>query len=245
MLYANSPVPLYRQLYQELRTAIEGDEFEIGRKLPSERQLAAEYGISRLTARRALCLLREEGYVRAYECRGSYVALGTSQTFDCDRLQGFSEKMVRQGMIPTSRLINSGIVPVTGKVARQLRVADFEKAVKIRRLRLANHIPVAVHTTYLPYPRCARVLEVDLEQRSLYQVLSEELGIRLSCANETFRRILGHNKDLELLALDPPAAVIQLRRQTFDPQERIVEFLEAVYRTGDYDLGFPIQSADS
>ncbi|MGC9522615.1 MAG: GntR family transcriptional regulator [Anaerolineae bacterium] len=74
MLYANSPIPLYRQLYYQLREAIEDGELEVGNRLPSERQLAAEYGISRLTARKAVTLLRKEGYVRAHQGRGSFVA---------------------------------------------------------------------------------------------------------------------------------------------------------------------------
>jgi GntR family transcriptional regulator len=73
MLHANSKVPLYLQLYHELRNAIEDGAYEVGRKLPSERQLAANYGISRLTARRAVKMLINEGYIQAVQGRGSFV----------------------------------------------------------------------------------------------------------------------------------------------------------------------------
>ena len=81
MLQANSPVPLYRQLYHHLRQAIEKGEFEVGRQLPSERKLAADHGISRLTARRAFDILRQEGYVRAYQGKGCFVTHSTSRRY--------------------------------------------------------------------------------------------------------------------------------------------------------------------
>ena len=73
MLRANSPIPLYVQLYNQLRNAIDEGSFQTGKQIPSERRLAAEYGISRLTARKALSRLREEGYVSAHQGKGSFV----------------------------------------------------------------------------------------------------------------------------------------------------------------------------
>lgn len=79
MLYANSPTPLYRQLYRQFLVAIDTGKLPAGRKLPSERRIAAEYGISRITARKALSLLIEEGYVVAHQGKGTFV----SQTAPC------------------------------------------------------------------------------------------------------------------------------------------------------------------
>lgn len=73
ILHATSPVPLYRQLYCHLRNAIENGHYQVGSRLPSERQLAAEYGISRLTARKALQLLHLHGYVEPKQGKGSFV----------------------------------------------------------------------------------------------------------------------------------------------------------------------------
>jgi hypothetical protein len=72
-LQANSPVPLYQQLYMHLQQSIEQGTLAIGTQLPSERRLAAEYGVSRLTARRAFQRLKQEGYVVAQQGRGSFV----------------------------------------------------------------------------------------------------------------------------------------------------------------------------
>ena len=74
MLHADSPTPLYVQLSRQLRSQIEQGSLRLGGQLPSERELAAEYGISRLTARKALALLRDDGIISARRGRGSFVA---------------------------------------------------------------------------------------------------------------------------------------------------------------------------
>ena len=73
ILRATSPVPLYQQLYYHLRHKIESGYYRVGSRLPSERQLAAEYGISRLTARKALQLLTVHGYIEPRQGKGSFV----------------------------------------------------------------------------------------------------------------------------------------------------------------------------
>ncbi|MGC9348538.1 MAG: GntR family transcriptional regulator [Anaerolineae bacterium] len=236
MLQANSSVPLYRQLYQELREAIEEGEFKVGHQLPSERQLAAEYGISRLTVRKGLGLLRQDGYVRAYQGKGSFVARSQPQTYRRTGLLGFTERMLQQGMRPSSRLVNFGVVQASGEVARRLRLRDHEQVIKAQRLRLANDIPVALHTAYLPYPLCQALLRVDLERTSLYRALEEVVNLRLSHADQTVQAVLGHRSELALLDLEPPAAVMRLRRLTYDEQGRIVEYLEGVYHCDRCDM---------
>lgn len=229
MLYANSPVPLYKQLYSQLRDAIEGGEFETGRRLPSERQLAAEYGVSRLTTRRALDLLQQNGYVRAYRGRGSFVAHSPHTALEPVPAQGFREATRRQGLTARSRVLSQSVVRVSGDVARYLQIRDLQPAIKLRRLRLVDDTPIALDTAYLSYPLCAPLLQVDLERCSLYRSLEEEVKITLAYAYQTLRRTLGQSNDLRLLGLKPPATLVQLRRQTYDGNGQVVEYVEVLY----------------
>jgi len=236
MLQANSPVPLYKQLYHQLRQAIEEGEFEVGRKLRSERQLAADYGISRLTARRAFDILRQEGYVRAYQGKGCFVAHSASHIYDGAAIEGFNTATIRRGMTPTSRVLSCGIVPANSEVAGRLHIRKCEKTVRIRRLRLCNDIPIALDTAYLPYPLCEPLLEINLETQSLYRSLEMKLHIRLAYAKQTIRTTLGKDNDLSLLGLRAPAVVLQLQRETYSSQGQVIEFVDAVYRRDQYDL---------
>lgn len=234
MLFANSPVPLYKQLYDQLRQSIESGKFDVGNRLPSERQLAAEFGISRLTARRALGLLQQDGYIHAHQGKGSYVVRSQPRTQRHTKLQGFTEVILRRGMQPSRRVVSCDVIAVNGEVAHSLGVKDNDQAVKIRRLHLANGMPVALFTSYLPYPLCAPVLNRDLEQHSLYRMLEEELHIHLAYADHTSQKVLERSGDLHFLNLEPPATVIQLKRKTCDDSGRVVEYLEALCHSSRY-----------
>jgi len=78
MLNTRKLEPLYQQLYIQLKQNIESGALSPGDRLPSERKLAANYGISRLTARKAMLLLVQEGYVNSYHGRGAFVAKSKS-----------------------------------------------------------------------------------------------------------------------------------------------------------------------
>jgi GntR family transcriptional regulator len=230
MLQANSPVALYEQLYDKLRTAIEEGHLATGKQLPSERQLAADFGISRVTTRRALDKLQREGYIAAFQGKGSFVAAGAPQATTPDVLQGFAEAMLERGMVPRSRILSQGIVPVTDAVARRLGCERNDRVIRIRRLRLADNTPIALHTSYLRYPLCRPILEIDLEKFSLYRVLQENLNIRLARTDRRARSIMGSTRDLALLDLSPPATLMQVFRQTYDDHGYVVEYLEAIQR---------------
>jgi GntR family transcriptional regulator, N-acetylglucosamine utilization regulator len=230
MLHANDPLPLYKQLYHQLHQAIENGEFEAGRRLPSERDLAANNGISRVTTRKAIDMLRQEGYVRAYQGKGCFVAHCGPKSYDVVPLEGFTAATIRRGMTPTSRLLSRGVVPASSDIADHLRIGEKDKTVRIRRLRLSNNRPIALDTAYLPYPLCEYLLDIDLERQSLYRTLETQLHIRLAYANQTVQTTLGRDNDLSLLGLRAPAAVFQLQRETYDSQGQVIEFVDAVYR---------------
>lgn len=241
MLYANSSEPLYKQLYYQLREAIEDGDYAVGHKLPSERKLAAEHGISRLTARKAIGLLRQEGYVTAYQGRGSFVAKSRPDEVQAPRLKGFTEVMREQGKVPTSRILEFGVVTAKAEVAAKLRQEPGDKVIIIRRLRLGDGQPIAVDTSYLPYVPCVGILSIDLGDHSLYKILEEGLNIHLHHARQTLEAVLGSKETLRLLDLDVPAAVMHMERQTFDDRGRVIVYTHIVYRGDRYNLDLPVR----
>ncbi len=243
MLRANSSVPLYKQLYQQLRDAIEHGDFQVGEKFPSEREMAAYYGISRPTVRKAFDILRREGYLHAYQGRGCFIAEAERRAANDKRLPGLSELMLEQGVNPTSRVLSRRIVRADSEVAQHLDIETHRKVIQVRRLRLANDLPIAIHTAYLPLPLCSSLLDANLEKNSLYRALEEIPDVHLAYASQTIQSILGCDSDLPLLGMRPPAAVLQLQRNTYDTHDRSVEYLHAIYRDGPYRIGLDPQIA--
>jgi GntR family transcriptional regulator len=236
MLYANSPIPLYKQLYRFFREAIDEGELPVGKQLPSERHIAAENGISRITARKALAILRQEGYICTFHGKGAFVAQSVSHAYYHTEVRGFSEVIRTMGMAPSSKMLSCGVVPVSGEIAKGLDVREFDQAIQIRRLRLANGVPLALESSYLTYPLCAPVLKANLEKGSLYQTLQETVGIALDHADQSLQAVLTSDGEIQLLRLVPPTAVVQLRRRTYDTHGQVVEYVKSIYQGDVEDL---------
>jgi GntR family transcriptional regulator len=245
MLYANSPEPLYKQLYHKLRDAIEDGAYEVGHQLPSERRLAAEHGISRLTARKAINLLRQEGYVTAYQGRGSFVAKSQPDEIQPVLLKSFTEVMHEQGKVPSTKVLDFRVVTTDEEIASKLKLKPGDKAIMIRRLRFGDGQPVAVDTTYLRYDLCVNILRMDLEDASLYDILENTLNLQLHHAKQTIEATLGSRKMIALLDLPVPAAVMQMKRQTFDDQGRVIEYSSVIYRGDRYNVNLPVRRINS
>lgn len=226
MLYANDPLPLYRQLYDRLRQDIENRRLVIGAKLPSERQLAAEYGISRLTARKALSLLQQAGYISAHQGKGSFVI--RDQVRGEPALLGFTETAIKHGLKPSSRVLKRTVLPASPAIAEQLDIPVNSKVILIKRLRLVDDRPVALDTSYLPYDLCQQILDFDLEQHSLYATLERRLHIHLQHAEQMTEAILGDETILRLLKLSSPAALMRIKRRSFSEEGRVVEYTGVV-----------------
>lgn len=236
MLYANSQVPLYKQLYRKFRDAIELGEMKVGDRLPSERKISARHGICRLTARKALELLKQDGYIEAYQGIGSFVALGQPIQEDGVVFESFDEQVRRLDKTPSTRVMSCGILVAQDELAQHLNVDEQTRIIKVRRLRFIDGKPVALHTAYLPHQLCAFVLDVDLEQNSLYRILEDELDIQLTRTEQTRRRVLGQPDDLALLGLEPPVVMMRHTQHVFDDLDRLVLYVDVLYRHDDPDL---------
>jgi GntR family transcriptional regulator len=230
MLYANSPVPLYKQLYHQYRDDIEDGKMKIGDPLPPERLMAAEHGISRETARKALEKLQQNGYVTTYHGIGSFVALSQllqQRRIAFDSVEGWDNQ---QQLEREMEVVSCGVIAIASDMATTLKVEDYTRIIKVRRLRFIEGTPVALQNAYLPYKLCASILDLDLSKHALPRILEDELDLNLTYADQTVHLVLGEANDLALLNLDPPIVMVQHTQKVYDDQERLVLYLEELYR---------------
>lgn len=177
------PVPLYYQLKQILRSAIERGEYQPGDQLPSEPELTRNYGISRITARQALDELETEGLVIRRHGKGTYVSEPFSQPEQL-LLADFSEDLRQAGLNPSSRLLTFIHEPASAALAESLHLAEGAEVVRIDQLRLGNAQILAYDTTSLPAKYRNLLSGVDLNQESLLQAL--EVRAKIPVERGTF-----------------------------------------------------------
>src|ERR1700751_5024852 len=140
-------------LYARVETVLAGEisdgDLKVGDQLPTEDSLIARFGVSRITVRRAIQNLVTRGLVEIRRGRGTFVA-PPKITQDIKELSGFVEDMHALGRRPTARVIGKEIVAANATVARQLALTRGERVGRIRRVRLADGIPLSFDETFLP-----------------------------------------------------------------------------------------------
>jgi GntR family transcriptional regulator len=239
-----SPVPLYRQLERHLSSRIADGLLQLGDALPSERQLCEEFGLSRTTVREALRELNRQGLVHTVPGRGAFVAAPRRDLTVRVSLTGFTGDVRREGMTPSSRLLDAGlIVSPTPALIEVMGLQPGDEVVKLERLRLVNNVPLALHTAYLNHRLCPQVLQHNLADESLFELLRSEYGLRLTQAEQQVYAALAGEREMELLGLSYPAAVLRAERKTFLDAGELIEFSLATYCGEWYRLNMALEAA--
>src|SRR6059058_2780790 len=154
------------------------EQLGVGTAIPSERQLSADLGVSRLTLRAALDDLAREGYVVRRRGSGTYVQVPKiAQELT---MTSFSEDMRRRGMVPGSRTVSIQRELAGARLGRALQVSPAEKVLLIKRLRLADGQPMAIETLHLPEWLVPGLEPKDLDNGSFYELLAGRFGIRIA-----------------------------------------------------------------
>ena len=224
--------PLYHQIEQALRRKIESGELKPGHAI-SERELSESLSVSRMTTRQALRALREEGLIYTERGRGTFVA-EPKMNVHTRQLLGFTEDMRRRGLTPGSRVLSFARRAPKPAVAERLEMAAGEEAFEITRLRLADRIPMAYETCFLPVSLCPRLRRAEVERGSLYQLLEEGYGVRLARADEVLEAACATAREAELLSIRPRAPVLVVERTVYASDERPIEVVRSIYRGDRY-----------
>ena len=235
--------PAYAPRYREIEAALRARIATLrpGQRLPSDADLCAEFGVSRMTARHAMAHLADEGLVRRDPGRGTFVAEPPTHrraTF----LMTFSHEMRRQGRVPTSHIVRRLVRPPTAPERIDLRVTRAEEVVELCRVRLADGVPVALETAVLA-PRCAAaVLQADLELGSLHEALIGA-GIVPSRGKASIGAEAASPDDAVLLGVRRGEPMLVERRLILDQRGRPAERTESRYAASRYGLnvGFSVE----
>lgn len=233
ILDKKGPLPLYYQIKELLKAKIESGEFQPHERLPSENELEQLFRVSRMTARRALSELENEGYVYREQGRGTFVAEPKLRQ-SLLRLTGFTEDMLARGLKPGARVLEVQVLREK-TVTEKMGIPSDEELVKVQRIRLANDEPMALETSYVRRVLCPGLEEEDLNDRSLYKTLNERYGIQLGKAHQTLEAKLADEFESQVLGIPVGRPVLHIERLTFLEDETTpVEYVRSTYRADRY-----------
>ncbi|MFB4310400.1 GntR family transcriptional regulator [Actinomadura sp. GTD37] len=216
---------------RELLSMLDG--LDTGDVLPSERRLAAEFGVSRPTLRQAIDGLVAEGLLDRRHGSGTYVAeprIAVSLT-----MTSFTEDMIRRGMKPGGRVLSFRTETAGARIGRRLALPPEEEVFTIRRLRLADETSMAIETLYLPRALLPGLRRHDLEGRSFYDLLRGG-GVVIASGTETIEPTVTTAEEAAELGVPVHTPAFLFERITRDAGGRPVEYVRSVYRGDRYRL---------
>ena len=204
----------YREIADALRQRVSVGEFVAGRLLPSEADLSAAYGVSRVTVRRALEVLRDERLVDARQGFGWFVAASPVRQV-LGRLGTIEEQMAASGLRPERRVLDFAFVPAEGRVAEVLGAGSV---LQVRRVNLADGEPFARVTVWCPADLGQHVSRADVERSPFYELLA----VPLAGAVQTIGAAAAAPSDASVLGIPAGSPVLRCERITSDAAGRAV-----------------------
>jgi GntR family transcriptional regulator len=206
-----------------------------GDALLGERQLEEQFGVSRITVRRAISDLVQDGALVRIKGKGTFVSHGLVRS--TLHLASFNEDMRAAGFEPSTRVINAAAAEPHAAAAEHLGLAPGQEAFQVRRLRLANGAPVSVDESWLPPLLLPNLLSEDLTG-SLYRVLAAS-GHPVQHVEQTVEAAAAPEETAALLEIEPGAPVLLFRRRSFTGQDdpgTPIEYSISTYRSDRYQV---------
>ncbi len=214
-----------------------------GEPLPPERDLARTLGVARMTLRRAVDGLVGESRLIRRQGAGTFVA--ASKVTQRLAATSFSADMRARGLRPGSHTLSARRFPAGMKLASLLEVPPQTDVLHVRRLRLADDLPMALEDLHVPATVAPGLTGEDLEGTSFYELLSERFGNPVVAGTQTVEPALAVAEDAELLGVEPGSPVFLFERTSRVAGGGVAEFVRSVYRGDRYRIVVDIFPPDA
>jgi GntR family transcriptional regulator len=226
------PEPLWIQAAELIRGEVDKGILRPGARLAPERELCGRLGISRVTLRKALLHLVEEGMLSSSHGRGWYVRQAEPKKKEWpNNLESFSETAARMGLRPHSTVLRAESSPATIDEAERLAIAPGTRLFRLERVRLLDEVPIALDLTRIPLALVPGIEQADFRTRSLYSTLCEA-GVEPARADSTIEATKAGERAAEHLGLAPGDPLLVMRQVAVGAQQEPL-FVSTIQYAGD------------
>lgn len=222
-------VPLYQQLFVLLRNQIESGDLAPGAPVMGEVELCRTFNVSRITARRALNELANQGFVERARGRGTRVAPRRTPDPMHATFDGLMENVGHIGRITSVRVLHTGMEPAKRDIARLLRLAPGTPVLHSLRVRMLGEHNMSYLATWVP-PDIATLIEGQDMSATPLLLLLEAAGVPVASATQTITATLADAAAAAALGVPAGAPLISVRRIVHDVEDRPVEVIKILYR---------------
>ncbi|CAM2778166.1 GntR family transcriptional regulator [Fructilactobacillus fructivorans] len=220
-------VPVYIKIHDDIKNKIENGSWKVGTRIPSERKLSEQYGVSRMTFRQAVQALVEDGILKRVAGSGTYV---TNQKVQ-EKMSGvtsFTNIMLAQGKQPSTKTLSYKIVEPTFKEASVLGLSQDDRVLRMNRIRYGDEVPICYEVAAVNASMVEGLSEEDVSS-SLYRSLEDKKGLRPRSAKQFISAILATDRIAELLDIDAKAPILKLKQISYLQNQQPFEFVQTQY----------------
>lgn len=233
LISRDGPEPTYEKVRRFIADEITTGRIRPGSRLAPERSLCEQLGVSRVTLRRGLRTLVDDGLLTPSAGRGWYATPGHLSE-PPNALMSFTALARARGQTPTTRVLSHLTRTATSDEADDLDVAAGGDILALDRLRLFDGVPIAIMLSRIPLARVPETAGVDFTNTSLYQVFEERCGVMPTRADYAVEAQTADEETASLLEIQPGAPILVATQTTFDQRGRPVECGRTVYRGDRY-----------
>ncbi|WP_285766113.1 GntR family transcriptional regulator [Peribacillus sp. SI8-4] len=235
MIHKNSPLPIYHQLAEAIKKEIQTRQLLPGEMIPSEREYTEKYEISRMTVRQAVTNLVNEGYLYRQRGIGTFVAHQKIE-HPLQGLTGFSEDMQSRGHEPGTRVVSLAKVEADLELSAKLEVKAGTPILELKRIRLADALPMAYETVYLSKVLSPGRVTEEMALTSIYGFLEKTFGLKIKNGSQSIEASIAQKLEADMLGIAEGEPVLRIERISRLDNNKPFEVANSVYRADRYKL---------
>ena len=229
MLDRNSPIPLHLQMETRIREKLNSGDWIPGQIIPSENELSASFGVSRMTLRNVITKLVHEGLLDRVPGKGTFVCQPKISASPLS-YAGIREQLEQKGYAVTTRLLSLEKTEGSSSLCAHFHMEEGSSMYVLRRLRFIEGVPLSLHTSYIPVSFCPALDLEKLEEEQLCVILHESYGFVPAKTEETLESVAASPEEASLLSVRTGYPLLLLEDTTTDVSGKVYEFSKVVFR---------------
>ncbi|AQW21750.1 GntR family transcriptional regulator [Lentilactobacillus curieae] len=220
-------LPIYIKIHNEIKRNIEASKWKVGDRIPSERELSADFGVSRMTLRQAIQTLVDEGILERRVGSGTFVANQKVQE-KMAGVTGFTDLMLAQGKQPSSKTISYHTMEPSLSEMEKLNIKETDLVLRMERIRYGDNVPICFEVATVPENIIEGLDKAEVTS-SLYRSLEQKKGLVLGKAKQTVSAMLASERISEFLDIKRGDPILRLRQITNLQDGRPFEYVRTQY----------------
>ena len=220
-------IPIYIQIHDKIKEDIEKGVWSIGDRLPSERELALKFDVSRMTLRQAIQTLADEGILERKIGSGTYVARKKVQE-TMTGTTSFTEITLSQNRVPSSRTVSYFVAKPSSSEMEKLQLGPEDSILRMERIRFADDIPICFEVASIPYSLVSQYGKSEITN-SFYKTLEAKSGHKIGHSNQTISAVQASEQIAEYFEIKRGDAILRVRQVSYFENGLPFEYVRTQY----------------